>query len=98
MINGFEVDRLTIPTMGGYNLVFENARVGVHDIKYFDVEKKTEVVIDGILGSNFLCASAKMDGLLPSDIGQTPFDNIVIDLRENSLGFDLRDNLQQPRK
>jgi len=98
MVNGFEVDRLTIPTMNGYNLVFKNARVGVHDIKYFDVEKKTEVVIDGILGSNFLCASAKMDGLLPSDIGETPFDNIVIDLRENTLGFDVGDNLQQPRK
>jgi hypothetical protein len=83
--------------MNGHNLVFKNARVGVHDIKYYDVEKKTEVVIDGILGSNFLCASAKMDNLLPSDIGETPFDNIVIDLRENTLGFDLRDNVRAPR-
>jgi len=98
MINGFEVDRMTIPMMGGYNIIFKNARIGVHDIKYFDVEKKTEVVIDGILGSNFLCASAKMDNLLPSDIGETPFENIVIDLRENTLGFDVRDNLQQPQK
>ena len=50
MVNGFEVDRLTIPTMGGYNLVFKNARIGVQDIKYFDVEKKAEVVIDGHFG------------------------------------------------
>lgn len=91
MINGFEIDRLIIPTTGGYNLVFKNARIGVHDIKYFDVERKTEVVIDGIFGSNFLCASAKMDGLLPSDVGQTPFDNIIIDLRNNTIGFDVRD-------
>jgi hypothetical protein len=97
MVNGFEVDRLTIPTMNGYNLVFKNARVGVHDIKYFDVSKKEEVVIDGIFGSNFLCASAKMDNLLPSDIGETPFENIVIDLRENTLGFDLRENATPPR-
>jgi hypothetical protein len=97
MINGFEIDRLIIPTTGGYNLVFKNARIGVQDIKYFDAESNAEVVIDGILGSNFLCASAKMDGLLPSDIGQTPFDNIIIDLRNNTLGFDVRDNSKPPQ-
>jgi hypothetical protein len=97
MINGFEVDKLTIPTTAGRNLVFKNARIGVHDIKYFDAESNTEVTIDGILGSNFLCASAKMDGLLPSDIGQTPFDNIILDLRNNTLGFNLRDNSKPPQ-
>lgn len=97
MINGFEIDRLTIPTTGGFNLVFKNARIGVQDIKYFDVEKNAEVAIDGVLGSNFLCASAKMEDLLPSDVGQTPFDNIIIDLRNNTLGFDLQDNFKPPR-
>lgn len=97
IINGFEIDRLIIPTTGRNNLIFKNARVGVQNIKYFDVEKNAEVVIDGVLGSNFLCASAKMDNLLPSDIGQTPFDNIIIDLRNNTLGFDLRENFK-PRR
>jgi hypothetical protein len=96
-VNGFDIDRLTIPTTGGYNLIFKNARIGVQDIKYFDAEKNEEVVIDGILGSNFLCASAKMDGPLPSDISQTPFDNIIIDLRNNTLGFDVRDNSKPPQ-
>jgi hypothetical protein len=94
MINGFEIDKLIIPTTGRNKLVFKKARVGVQDIKYFDAEKKTEVVIDGILGSNFLCASAKMDNLLPSDISQTPFDNIIIDLRNDTLGFDLREDFK----
>jgi hypothetical protein len=97
MINGFEVDKLIIPTTEGRNLVFKNARIGVHDIKYFDVEKKAEVVIDGVLGSNFLCSSAKMEGLFPSDVSQTPFDNIIIDLRNNTLGFDLRENFKPLR-
>ncbi len=98
IINGFEIDKLIIPATGGYNLVFKNARIGVQDIEYFDVEKKEYVVIDGVFGSNFLCASAKMEGLLPSEVGQTPFDNIVIDLRENTLGFDVRGNVQRSRK
>ena len=97
MVNGYEVDRLTIPTTGGYNLIFKNARIGVQDIKYFDIEKNAEVLIDGVFGSNFLCASAKMEGMLPSDVGETPFDNIVIDLRNNTLGFDLRENPKPPR-
>jgi len=97
MVNGFEVDKLTIPTMNGFNLIFKNARLGVQDIKYFDVEKKTEVVIDGVLGSNFLCASAKMESMLPSETGETPFENIVIDLWENTLGFDLREDTNLTR-
>ncbi len=94
MIDGFEVDKLIIPMTDGRNLVFKNARIGVHDIKYFDVEKKAEVTIDGVLGSNFLCSSAKMEGLFPSDVSQTPFDNIIIDLRKNTLCFDLQDNYE----
>ena len=67
-IKGFEIDELIVPTLAGYNIVFKKARIGVHDIKYFDEDKGKHVVIDGVFGSNFLCASAKMEGMLPSDV------------------------------
>jgi hypothetical protein len=38
-----------------------------------------------------------MEGLFPSDVSQTPFDNIIIDLRNNTLGFDLRENFKPHR-
>jgi hypothetical protein len=86
-IQGFEIDKLTVPTSSGYNLVFQNARLGVQDIKYFDEDKGEHVVIDGVFGSNFLCASAKMEGLLPSDISETMFDNIVLDMQNGIHRF-----------
>jgi hypothetical protein len=97
MIPGFEIDSLTIPAMSGQNLVFKNVRLGVQDIKYFDEEKGTTVTLDGVFGSNFLCASAKMDGLLPSDVSETMFDNIVLDMQKGTLGFDLKKNSKQPQ-
>ena len=89
---GFEVDNLTVPALSGRNLVFKNARLGVRDIEYFDEDKGERAVIDGIFGSNFLCASAKMEGMLPSEVSETAFDNIVIDLQKGTLGFDVRSN------
>ena len=91
LIPGFEIDRLTVPTLSGRNLVFKNARIGVHDIRYFDEKRGEYTVLDGIFGSNFLCASAKMEGLLPSDIGSTVFDNIILDMEKGLVGFDISD-------
>lgn len=96
VVQGFEIDKLIVPTLSGNNLVFKNARLGVHDIKYFDEDNGKHVVIDGIFGSNFLCASAKMEGLLPSDVSQTVFDNIVLDMRKGILGFDVKDGYTPP--
>jgi len=88
-VPGFQIGRLIIPTKSGRRIVFNQARVGVHDITFFDEAKQTHRTLDGVFGSNFLCASAKMQGLLPGDIGHTVFDKIVIDMHGKTLGFRL---------
>ena len=91
-IPGYQFDRLVIPTQNGRHLIFTNVRLGVHDITYTDEETQAEHTLDGIFGSNFLCASAKMEGLLPGAISQTLIDKVVIDMPEGILGlrFDSR--------
>jgi len=91
-IPGYQIDRLVVPTLNDRNLVFTNVRLGVHDITYRDEDTQAERTLDGIFGSNFLCASAKMEGLLPGDIRQTLIDKVVIDMPEGILGlrFDSR--------
>jgi len=91
-IPGYQFDRLIVPTTDDRNLVFTNVRLGVHDITYVDEETQTKRTLDGIFGSNFLCASAKMEGLLPGDINQTLIDRVVIDMPAATLGlrFDAR--------
>lgn len=69
------------------DLVFTNVRLGVHDITYLDVETQTQRTLDGVFGSNFLCASAKMEGLLPGDISQTVIEKVVIDMPGGTLGL-----------
>lgn len=88
-VPGFQIDRLIIPTKSGRRIVFNNARLGIHDITFFDEAKQTYRTLEGIFGSNFLCASAKMQGLLPGDVSNTVFDKIVIDLNQKTLGFRL---------
>ena len=89
-VPGFEVDRLVIPTLSGGNLIFKGARVGVHDIAFFDQKEEKFLTLDGVFGSNFLCASAQMQGLLPGDVSETVFDKVVIDMRRAVLGFRFR--------
>jgi hypothetical protein len=86
-VPGFEIDKLTVPTRSGHNLVFKNARLGVHNIRFFDEEKKAFTTLDGVFASNFLCASAKMQSLIPTDVSQTVFDKVVIDMQRGVLGF-----------
>lgn len=86
-VPGFEIDKLTVPMRSGHNLVFINARLGVHDIRFFDEQKKAFTTLDGVFASNFLCASAKMESLIPTDVSQTIFDKIVIDMPGGVLGF-----------
>lgn len=86
-VPGFEIDKLTVPTLSGRTLVFKNARLGVHNIRFFDEEKETFTTLDGVFASNFLCASAKMRAFLPTDISQTVFDKVVIDMQRGVLGF-----------
>jgi hypothetical protein len=85
-IPGFIIDKLSVPTLSGFNLVFINARVCVHDIGVLDEDSGDFIILDGIFGDNFICAS--MD-TTTWDISSTPFDNIVIDTRNALLGFDV---------
>jgi hypothetical protein len=64
-------------------------RLGVHDIIYRDEETQAERTLDGVFGSNFLCASAKMEGLLPAEINQTLIDKVIIDIPKATLGLRL---------
>ena len=89
-IPGYQFERLIIPLRNGRNLIFKNARLGVHDIHYTDGKTQTQRTLDGVFGINFLCASAKMVGLLPGDISETPFDKVVIDMPRAQLGLRLR--------
>ncbi len=89
-IPGFEVDRLVLPTVSGRRLVFKEARIGVHDIVFYNEKEQEYEALDGVFGSNFLCASAEMQGLLPGDINETVFDKVVIDLHGMTLGFRFR--------
>jgi hypothetical protein len=96
-VAGFEIDSMRVPTVSGDELVFKKARLGVCDIRYFDEEKGEFVTLDGVFGSNFLCASAKMEGFLPGDISETVFDKVVIDMDRGLLGFDVRDDYMAGR-
>lgn len=83
---GYVLDKLSVPTLSGFNLVFLSARVCVHDIGIWDEDSGDFVVLDGVFGDNFICASMSMDTW---DISSTPFDNIVIDTQKALLGFDV---------
>lgn len=89
---GFEIDSLSVPTLNGYNIVFIAPRVCVHDIGYVKPDGET-VIIDGIFGSNFLCASMNMDTW---DLSDTPFNRIVIDMANAKLGFDVKNEYPLP--
>ena len=89
-VPGFEVDRLIIPTLSGHNLVFRRARIGVHDIMFLDQKKREFVSLDGVFGSNFLCASVQLQDFLPGDISETVFDKVVIDMQRAVMGFRFR--------
>ena len=91
-IPGFQIDNLIIPTLNGYNLAFNNARIGVYDIGITDEATGEFIILDGVFGSNFLCASAKFDefgGLV--DLAEGAFKKVVIDMRNGLLGFDVND-------
>lgn len=90
-IDGYQIDNLILPTLNGYNLVYNNARIFVHDISILDEDTNEFITIDGIFGSNFLCASAKLLFGFPVDLAETPYTHIVIDTQKGLLGFDVND-------
>lgn len=90
-IDGYQIDNLILPTLNGYNLAYNNARIFVHDISVIDEDTGEFITLDGIFGSNFLCASAKIEGGWPVDLAETPYEHIVIDTQKALLGFDVND-------
>jgi hypothetical protein len=87
-IPGFVLDKLTVPTLNGFNLVYLNARVCVHDIGILDERSGKFIILDGDFGDNFICASMDTNSL-DFNMSSTPFDHIVIDTRRGLLGFDV---------
>jgi len=96
-IDGYEIDNLILPTLNGYNLVYNNARIFVHDISIIDEDTGEFITLDGIFGSNFLCASATLLWGLPVDLVQTPYMHIVVDTQKGLLGFDVNDVYPLPQ-
>ena len=94
---GFIIDKLSVPTLSDFNLVFLNARVCVRDIGIWDEDTGDFTFLDGVFGSNFICASFTFDPeTLDLEISSTPFDNIVIDTRNALLGFDVAPEYSLP--
>jgi hypothetical protein len=95
-IPGFEIDSLSLMTTEGYSLQYSNARIAVHDIIYYSEDSGEFKILDGVFGSNFLVASAKLVGGLPVALSQTPFENVILNSRERLLGFDVFDAYEPP--
>ena len=93
LIPGFQIDNLIVPTLNGYNLIYTNARVGVHDIGVYDAQADRHIILDGVFGSNFLCATMN---LTTWDLAGTVFEWVVFDTQNATLGFDLFDGYSLP--
>ena len=87
-IPGFTIDTLSIATLSGFNLVYRNVLIAVHDIGVYDEKNDRYIILDGLFGSNFLCATWNADFFNFKSAG-TPFDWIVIDMQNGLLGFDV---------
>ncbi len=93
VLPGFQLESLSVPTLNGYDIIFENARLCVHDIGIIDSDGR-ETILDGIFGSNFLCPSYSLTDI--NGIGGTIFNRIVINMKEGLLSFDVNDAYELP--
>jgi hypothetical protein len=88
---GFFIEELRIPTLEGKPIIYKGAPMLVADITVEDPKTKQKFTLDGVLGMNFLVASANVkEGLLP-DIGKMtagPFRWIVFDQAKGLLGVE----------
>ncbi|WP_428938608.1 aspartyl protease family protein [Fontivita pretiosa] len=88
--SGTFFDRLELPTRQGPPIVFAKAPLLVADITVTDPQGKP-YTLDGILGMNYLVASAEITGGLLPDIGKIvagPWRWIVIDFKSGVLGLE----------
>lgn len=91
---GFFLDTLVIPTREGDPLKYVKAPVLITDITVEDPKTKEQITLDGVLGMNYLVASAFVSeaALLP-DIGKMtvgPFEWIVFDAPKGELRLKLK--------
>jgi hypothetical protein len=87
---GLFFDRLELPTREGKPIAYVNAPLLISDITVTDAQGK-KFTLDGVLGMNYLVASAEVTGGLLPDIGNIsdgPYRWIVVDLSRNELGLD----------
>jgi hypothetical protein len=89
---GFQIDSLSVPTLNGYNIVFQNARICVHDIGIID-EYGNEIILDGVFGSNFLCPTMNISTW---ELADTAFDRIIINMDTGILGFAVKSEYPLP--
>ncbi|HEY7087138.1 MAG TPA: aspartyl protease family protein [Tepidisphaeraceae bacterium] len=83
-------DRLELPTTEGRPIVYARAPLLITDITVAD-ESGKPFTIDGVIGMNYLVASAEVTGGLLPDIGKIvdgPYSSIVIDFNRNLLGLE----------
>lgn len=83
----FLIDTLAVPTLNGFQLVYDNPYVGVLDIGTIDERTGEPIILDGIFGTNFLGYSYNMD----LEIVLGPYDSIVFDTQRAIIGFDVND-------
>jgi hypothetical protein len=90
--SGLFFDRLEIPTTQVQPIAYAGAPLLICDITVVDAEKNS-FTLDGVLGMNYLVASAEITGGLLPDVGKisdSPFRYLVIDHVRGQL--DLQSN------
>lgn len=90
--SGIYLDRMELPNAAGPPVAYAGAPFLIADITVTGRDGKT-FTLDGVLGMNFLVASAEVTGGLLPDIGRIvegPFKAIVIDLKRGELGLEPR--------
>jgi hypothetical protein len=90
--HGLFFAKMELPTNEGKPIVYAQAPLLVTDITVTD-EKGRRFTLDGVLGMNYLVASAEVTGGLIPDIGNIvdgPWRTIVIDHQKKVMGLEPR--------
>jgi len=85
----YRIDTLSVPTINGYNLVYDNPYVAVVDIRTTDERTGQEIILDGVFGNNLVEYTIDPNDPL-SGLVDGAYDNLVLDTRQGILGFDLK--------
>lgn len=90
--HGLFFDRLELPTTAGAPIAYAKAPLLIADITVVGTDN-VPFTLDGVLGMNFLVASAEIAGGALPQVGEIvdgPFKVIVIDLDRGTLGVEPR--------